>query len=179
MFFLTKRYNYQAFIEKKDLLSIDSLIIEVVDYEVIDNNLKGNLLIKGNIFIDDFDKKVNLLENLSFNLENIDNVCDINIENLNHQVVEGRGIELEFDFLLDDSTERNVSLLEENELKEAIVETVNEKLEDKLFIKEVEEETVEVEEKEDVKEVIDLPKTSRIVYRFSKDENGKRCVTRG
>ena len=112
-------------------------------------------------------------EKLSFSIDkNNDIDCDIDsieIDNFVYQIVEGRGLELELDFIV------NYKLKERTIVKEEIAESIDEKLSEVFSISEV-----KVEEK-----VVNRESSkSRRSYRYtnlevnSLDDNGKIIIKR-
>ena len=161
--------NYQAFIEKKNILTIKTLVLEIDNYNQYNNQITGELIITGDIFTENFENEEILNEKLNFSFEVNNKICDLKLDNFSYQIVEGRGIEIEFDFLYEFIEER---CLNDQEIKESIVEEVNEKLDEEFLVKEVK------ENENIISESLDLPKTSRIVYKFKTDENNNRFATR-
>ncbi len=174
---MNKIVNYQAFIEKKNILTINDLLIDINNYNKSNDNIVGTINIKGHVFVDDLDNLEELNEVLNFSIDINSNIQDLQIENLNYQVIEARGIEIEFDFNVILNENR---CLNDEEIKTEIVEEINNRLDEEFFVDEsYEKEEVLIEEvKKDDTLNGGLPKTSRIVFRFYKDETGKRTSRR-
>ena len=164
--------NYQAFIEKKNILTINSLVLDIINYHQTNSQINVDLQVTGIVFTDNFDNKEQLNERLDFSFEVDKDINNLKLDNFTYQIVEGRGIEIEFDFVYDYNEER---CLNDQDIKESIMEEVNQKLDDE-FIYEEKQEDVVVEQ--DSSKSFDLPKTSRIVIKFQNDEQGNRIATR-
>ncbi len=133
MFFITANLNYQVFIENKNLISIKNLNVEIESFKDNEKTITGILYIYGNGYLDSLDEQKEFNEKLTFNLEkNINedsSTTSLEIDNIIYQIVEGRGLELELDFIL------NYTIIERSSIKEEIVESVEEKLEEIFDIK--------------------------------------------
>lgn len=98
------KINCQAFLEIKKILSIKKLdaVIEDFVYNEDDKEIKGNILVTTQCYIDNLDNTTETKDSVPFNVAFVKNDSitpefDLLIENLVYHPVEGRGIELEFD----------------------------------------------------------------------------------
>jgi len=173
VFFIITNTNYQAFIENKNLITIKELKLEIESYEEQDNKINGLLCLNGVGYLNTLDELSEFQEKLSFSIDkNNDIDCDIDsieIDNFVYQIVEGRGLELELDFIV------NYKLKERTIVKEEIAESIDEKLSEVFSISEV-----KVEEKVVNRDSL----KSRRSYRYtnlevnSLDDNGKIIIKR-
>ena len=61
--------NYQAFIEKKNILTINSLVLDIMNYHQINSQINVDLQVTGIVFTNNFDNKEQLNERLDFSFE--------------------------------------------------------------------------------------------------------------
>ena len=71
--------HYQAFIEKKNILAIETLILDISEFVQDNNNVTGTLNVNGVIFTNNLDNKEEFCETLSFNLEIKEKITKITI----------------------------------------------------------------------------------------------------
>lgn len=159
------KINCQAFLENKKIISIKDINAQIENYEYDLNKKEINGIIKmiTNCYIENMDEISNLVDSVPFNVLILDgkiNNIQLSLDNFVYHLVEGRGIELEFDINLieeesvieipieveksettDEDNERNKENNhdvckennEENELiKDQIIEEIEQQLEEKL-----------------------------------------------
>lgn len=98
------KINCQAFLEIKKILSIKKLDAAIDDFAYSENDkeIKGNILVTTQCYIDNLENITETKDSVPFNVVFVNNDSiqpkfDLSIENLVYHTVEGRGIELEFD----------------------------------------------------------------------------------
>lgn len=146
------KINCQAFLENKKVLSINKIDAQIdnYNYDQEKNEVIGNIKVITNCYIDNMDEIKELNDTVPFNIILIDyknNNLDLNIVDLVYNLIEGRGIELEFDIVLNENeivevpvvvedNERKLeeeSIIDEDEtMKNQIVEEIDLKLTEKL-----------------------------------------------
>ena len=93
--------NYQAFLDNKKIISLNSLETKIKEYHLEHNIINGILstFYTGNLSETNEIKKFN--EEFSFTLDlPTTDIEEIEINDLMYQIVDGRGIELEVNFLI-------------------------------------------------------------------------------
>lgn len=159
------KINCQAFLENKKIISIKDINAQIENYEYDLNKKEINGIIKmiTNCYIENMDEISNLVDNVPFNVLILDGKINnilLTLDNFVYNLVEGRGIELEFDIDLveqepvieipiefeksetnDEEKERNSEnnddvceeKKEENELiKDQVIDEIEQQLEEKL-----------------------------------------------
>lgn len=156
------RMNFVTFIKLKDIIKVNDINGEIVDYEVIENEIKGKFGINGKYSKSDLDEVTNFNEEIDFNIllleENFE-IDDIDCIDLDYNVIEGRGIDVSFDVKVD------YTCFEQNEDSLLEVEEVKvEELPNETVTEDVEEESIE-EIKEEITNEIDKKLTNTLLYK--------------
>lgn len=119
--------NFNDFIKIKSVFKINELSGEVLDYAVDKNEIKGVFGVNGTYYKDDLAKSYPLSEEIPFNFIFSDNnfiVNDVDCVNLEYEVVDGRGVEINFDVVL--NYDENISIDE--------VSSIGERSDDKIVL---------------------------------------------
>lgn len=156
------RMNFVTFIKLKDIIKVNDINGEIVDYEVIESEIKGKFGINGKYSKSDLDEVTNFNEEIDFNIllleENFE-IEDIDCIDLDYNVIEGRGIDVSFDVKVD------YTCFEQNEDSLLEVEEVKvEELPNETVTEDVEEENIE-EIKEEITNEIDKKLTNTLLYK--------------
>lgn len=108
------RMNFNDFIKIKSIFKINDLSGEVLDYTIDNEEIKGVLGISGTYLLDDLKTNHTLSKEIPFNFvfANSDFIVnDVDCVNLEYELVDGRGLEVNFDIILNyDQNEQNNDL---------------------------------------------------------------------
>lgn len=98
------KINCQAFLDKKKIISVKNLQASINDYEIKETEVLGNIKIEGEGYINNLDEIMTIEELVPFSVilndllnNKTSNDLQIDIENFVYNVIDGRGLELEFD----------------------------------------------------------------------------------
>lgn len=101
------RINCQAFLEKRKILSIVQLKADIHDYEMEQKQIIGNIAIEGDCYLDNLDEMVSIKELVPFNVMlaeqskvTLQDIMALEIQDFVYHIVDGRGLELEFDIVV-------------------------------------------------------------------------------
>ncbi len=97
------RMSFNDFIKIKSIFKINDLSGEVLDYTINNEEIKGVLGITGTYLLDDLKTNHTLSEEIPFNFvfANSDfTLNDVDCVNLEYELVDGRGLEINFDIIL-------------------------------------------------------------------------------
>lgn len=151
------RMNFDAFLKLKNFVNVNDIKAEIIEYYVQDDQLLGKLSVRGKYLKTDMEKEYHFDEDIPFNImfnENYE-VEDIDCINFAYQIVEGRGVDLFFEILVEFSEEEVIPIPVEiiGELETATVEDEKE-MEEELDLRNLHEEEIE-ELKEDETNKVD------------------------
>lgn len=162
------KMNYNSFIKLKDFFKIQDISAEIEEYEVNDVNIEGQLSIKGKYLRRDNISEEYFLEKIPFSIlmPNSDfEIEDINCIDFEYVAVDGRGVDVTFDILINYLVYEEVPVVVETR-DEMVLKTVDEKTA-KIEAVELDEENFEELKKEETKR-IDKLLNSTLNY---KDDN--------
>lgn len=114
------KINCQAFLENKKILSITKIDTEIdnYNYDSEKNEINGNIKVTTNCYVDNMDENKDLIDNVPFNIllmEQNKNNFNLSIGNLVYNLIEGRGVELEFDIELEEKDVIDIPIIVEEE----------------------------------------------------------------
>lgn len=114
------KINCQAFLENKKILSITKIDTEIdnYNYDSEKNEINGNIKVTTNCYVDNMDENKDLIDNVPFNvllMEQNKNNFNLSIGNLVYNLIEGRGVELEFDIELEEKDVIDIPIIVEEE----------------------------------------------------------------
>lgn len=142
---LELRMNYTAFIKLRDFVKITDISAEIKEYIKNNDVLEGKLDVNGTFLKEDLEKSGKFNQEIPFvivfNDSNYD-VLDLDCVNLDYHIVDGRGVEIEFDVKVRyedlNEEETNESKDEENIIEipvvvEEPIEEIIENVDDETF----------------------------------------------
>ena len=134
------------FIKLNELIKIQNFNAHILNYDFYDNKLIGKILIEGEALknINDLDEVSLFSEEMDFEIlftNGIMEVSNVSIKNVDFFEVEGRGIEVEFTLLIEYAQNMQTESAYESVIQR-IESDIDEKLEDEIFLKEEESETI-------------------------------------
>lgn len=185
------RMNFNTFIKLKDASKINDISGEILEYELNEQDLKGVFLITGSYLKDNFEETVNFKEEVEFDivfLEDVIDINDIDCYELDYCLVDGRGIDVSFDLLVDYEVkidERNSEIIKAEvlddeitidnstteEIKEEITKDIERKLFDSLSYKEDNHPT----EESFISRISESKRSIKVVYYDTDSELEKIC----
>ncbi len=98
------RMSFNDFIKIKSIFKINDLSGEVLDYKVNENEINGVLGITGTYQLDDLVETHTINSEIPFNFVFSDyaiTINDVDCINLDYELVDGRGLDVTFDILID------------------------------------------------------------------------------
>lgn len=119
------RMSFNDFIKIKSIFKINDLSGEVLDFKVNENEINGILGITGTYQLDDLVDTHTINSEIPFNFVFADNdvmINDVDCINLDYELIDGRGLEVSFDILIDYNRDSDNT-------KATIDETVDESIE--------------------------------------------------
>lgn len=161
------RVNFNSFVKIKDAIRINDICGEILDYQLTTGGVSGKLGINGKYFKDDLEKENTFNDEIPFDIIFTTpefELIDVDCINLDYDLIDGRGIEVNFDIrveyneltnaqevslgeeeitdleenLKDDSIREAEIKIEEDELekiKDEVTTNVSEKLQETLTLK--------------------------------------------
>lgn len=125
------RMNYEAFIKLKDFVRIIDINTEIVEFNTKNDTLTGRLIVRGRYMKSDLEKEYHFDEDVPFTVVFNDNnyeIIDVDCVNLEYHVVEGRGLEIMFEVLVEyeEPVETTEELDEVTEVPVEITEEIEE-----------------------------------------------------
>ena len=96
------KMNFNSFVKLKDFVKINDIMAEIDEYYIKDDQIQGKLSVRGKYYKDDLEKEYHFDTDIPFNIIFNDKyeIEDIDCTNFDYQMIEGRGVELDFDILV-------------------------------------------------------------------------------
>lgn len=161
------RMNFVTFVKLKDIIKVNDINGEIVDYEVVDNEIKGKFGINGKYYKLDLDKVNNFNDEIDFNiilLEEQFEIEDIDCIDLDYNVIEGRGIEITFDIKVEYSKYQEV--VEDTYLLDDETVESNELSNETIYDDNKNTQNVNIESiKNEITKEIDMKMTNTLLYK--------------
>lgn len=161
------RMNFTSFIKLKDVIKVNDINGEILEYDLVENEINGVLGINGKYLKDTLDEVLTFTEDVPFTIvfyENDIELDDVDCINLDYHLVDGRGLEISFDIKVEytnNDDEENIDALRDSEIN----------IDDELVIEpseiDLNEDSIE-EVKEDITEEIQQKLTNSLIF---KDDN--------
>lgn len=153
------RVNFNSFVKIKDAIRINDICGEILDYQLTTDGVSGKLGINGKYFKDDLEKENTFNDEIPFDIIFTTpefELIDVDCINLDYDLIDGRGIEVNFDIRVEYNEltnalevslgEEEITDLEEN-LKDDSIREVETKIEEDELEKIKDEVTTSVSEK--------------------------------
>lgn len=147
------KMNFNSFIKLKDFVKINDIMAEIDEYYIKDDQIQGKLSVRGKYFKDDLEKEYHFDTDIPFNIifnEKYE-IEDIDCTNFDYHMIEGRGLELDFDILVnyqENSESNNNEHNENNENNEnnELIEMIPFEMDEEILTSDVELENEDLRE---------------------------------